>query len=100
MLLAANTVIKQQGGFGVVDNGQLLANMHLPVGGILTEAPLEEAGPAVKQLREAMQSIDYCHYNPIMSIATHSLPVSPFLKMTDYGFIDVNTGKVVSLIVS
>ncbi|MGG4147586.1 adenine deaminase C-terminal domain-containing protein [Paenibacillus algorifonticola] len=100
MLLAANTVIKQQGGFCVVDNGQVLANMHLPVGGILTEAPLEEAGPAVKQLREAMQSIGYRHYNPIMSIATHSLPVSPFLKITDYGLIDVNTGKVVSLIVS
>lgn len=99
MLLAANTVIKQQGGFCVALNGEVIANMHLPVGGILTEEPLDEAAESVKQLREAMEELGYNHYNPIMSIATHSLPVSPYLKITDHGLIDVNKGKVVPLIV-
>lgn len=99
MLLAANTAIKQQGGFCVALDGEIKANMHLPVGGILTEDPLDTAAEAVKQLREAMQALGYDHYNPIMSIATHSLPVSPYLKITDYGLIDVNSGKVVPLMV-
>lgn len=46
-----------------------------------------------------MEALGYRHYNPIMSISTHSLPVSPDLKITDWGLIDVNAGKVVSLIV-
>ncbi|WP_223068339.1 adenine deaminase [Paenibacillus caui] len=99
MLIAANEVIRSQGGFCVVEDGQVLAMMKLPVGGILTEAPLEEAGRSVQELRSAMTSLGYKHYNPIMSISTHSLPVSPALKITDQGLIDVGQGKIVSLLI-
>lgn len=97
MAIAANEVISKQGGFCVVLDGKVIASLHLPVGGILTEAPLEETAVAVDQLVTAMRELGYKHYNPIMSISTHSLPVSPALKITDYGLIDVNQGKVVPL---
>lgn len=100
MMIAANEVIKNQGGFSVVENGKLIASLELPVGGILTEVPLEQVAKEVEQLRKAMESLGYCHYNPIMSISTHSLPVSPALKITDFGLIDVNEGKVVPLIIN
>ncbi|EJW19448.1 amidohydrolase family protein [Paenibacillus alvei] len=99
MALAANTVIADQGGFCVVDDGKVIAHIPLPVGGILSEEPFEEFGQAVKRLREAMESLGYEHYNPIMSLCTHSLPVSPALKLTDLGLIDVHAGRVVPLIV-
>lgn len=99
MILAANTVIESQGGFCVVDSGQIKSHLKLPVGGILTEEPLEEVAVQVEELRAAMLHLGYQHYNPIMSLSTHSLPVSPALKITDYGLIDVNEGKVVPLIV-
>lgn len=99
MLLAANTVIDSQGGFCVVENGEILSHVELPVGGILTEEPLHIVAHQVKELREAMLSLGYVHYNPIMSLSTHSLAVSPALKITDHGLIDVNEGKIVSLIV-
>ncbi|NEN85603.1 adenine deaminase [Paenibacillus elgii] len=99
MALAANEVIRSQGGFCVVEAGQVLAHLPLPVGGILTEAPLDETAKEVEKLRRAMESLGYKHYNPIMSISTHSLPVSPALKITDLGLIDVNAGKVVPLLV-
>lgn len=98
MMLAANEVIRSQGGFCVVEDGKVLAHLHLPVGGILTEEPLEKTAKEVEQLRRAMESLGYRHYNPIMSISTHSLPVSPALKITDLGLIDVNAGKVVPLL--
>ncbi|WP_025690298.1 adenine deaminase C-terminal domain-containing protein [Paenibacillus zanthoxyli] len=99
MMLAANEVIRSQGGFCVVEDGVILANLHLPVGGILTEEPLEQTAIEVNRLHQAMESLGYRHYNPIMSISTHSLPVSPALKITDLGLIDVNQGKVVPLLV-
>lgn len=99
MMLAANEVISHQGGFCVVLDGQVMASLPLPVGGILTEAPLEETATAVDQLVRAMRELGYRHYNPIMSVSTHSLPVSPALKITDYGLIDVNAGRVVPLLV-
>lgn len=99
MVLAANTVLSSQGGFCVVENGKVISHLPLTVGGILTEGPLEMVAAHVKELRSALLSLGYRHYNPIMSLSTHSLPVSPALKITDHGLIDVNAGKVVPLIV-
>ncbi|RED58547.1 adenine deaminase [Cohnella lupini] len=99
MMTAANAVIGSQGGFCVVEDGKVLSHLELPVGGILTEEPLEITSRKVKELREAMLSLGYVHYNPIMSISTHSLTVSPALKITDHGLIDVNAGEVVPLLV-
>ncbi|SEC13201.1 adenine deaminase C-terminal domain-containing protein [Paenibacillus sp. GP183] len=99
MLLAANTVIEHQGGFCVVENGKVISFLSLPVGGILTEAPLGEVADQMKHLRQSMLDLGYVHYNPIMSISTHSLPVSPELKITDLGLVRVNEGKLVSLFI-
>lgn len=99
MMIAANEVINNQGGFCVVENGVIRSFLHLPVGGILSDEPLIKVASNVKDLRMEMERIGYKHYNPIMSISTHSLAVSPALKITDYGLIDVNEGKVVSLLV-
>ncbi|MEK8127104.1 adenine deaminase C-terminal domain-containing protein [Paenibacillus filicis] len=99
MMMAANEVIAGQGGFCVVEDGQVLASLRLPVGGILTEEPLEQTAAEVDRLLGAMKALGYRHYNPIMSISTHSLAVSPALKITDHGLIDVNKGKVIPLLI-
>ncbi|WP_078394199.1 adenine deaminase C-terminal domain-containing protein [Shouchella patagoniensis] len=99
MVHAANKVIEAQGGYCVVEDGEVKALLKLPVGGILSEAPLEEVGLEVKQLVAAMRQLGYKHYNPIMSMSTLSLPVSPALKITDFGLIDVNKGEVVDLFI-
>ncbi len=99
MMLAANEVIANQGGFCAVEDGEILASLKLPIGGILTEEPLEQTAQEVEQLLNAMKDLGYRHYNPIMSISTHSLAVSPALKITDFGLIDVNKGKVIPLLI-
>ena len=71
----------------------------MPVAGILSEKSVEELGKEVERLRSSMKALGYKHYNPIMSLCTLSLPVSPALKITDKGLIDVAESKVVSLIV-
>jgi len=99
MVIAANTVIQQQGGICCVYNGEILANVPLPVGGILSEEPLYIISKQVEQLTATLQALGYDHYNAIMSLSTLSLPVSPALKITDHGLIDVNKGMVVPLLV-
>ncbi|MBT2757419.1 adenine deaminase [Mesobacillus foraminis] len=98
MMLAANEVIRRQGGICCVDNGEILSMLPLPVGGILSEEPLDVVGGQVEELTTALKSLGYKHYNIIMSLSTLSLPVSPALKITDQGLIHVNEGKIVPLI--
>lgn len=98
IIKAANRIIEIQGGICAVENENILAEVELPVAGILSEKSVEELGKEVEKLRGAMKALGYKHYNPIMSLCTLSLPVSPALKITDKGLIDVAESKVVSLI--
>lgn len=100
MLLAANEVIKKQGGVCCVEDGKVLSMIPLPVGGILSEEPMDIVSRQVQHLTDALKSLGYEHYNVIMSLSTLSLPVSPALKITDHGLINVNEGKIVPLIMN
>lgn len=99
MTKTINRIIELQGGICCVENEEILAEVPLPVAGILSEKTVQELGKEVEILREKMSQLGYKHYNPIMSLCTLSLPVSPALKITDKGLIDVNQGKIVNLIV-
>jgi adenine deaminase len=98
-LVAANWVIENQGGYCVVENGKILASVQLEVAGILTEKPLKILADKISKIREAMIFLGYEHYNPIMSLSTNTLPVSPALKLTDRGLIDVEKMEIVNLII-
>lgn len=97
MALAANSVIATQGGIAVALDGRLVASLPLPVAGILTEEPLPDAGRRLREVTEALVSQGWDNINPIMSLCTLCLPVSPALKLTDRGLVDVRTGTFVDL---
>lgn len=100
MLLAVCRLQELQGGFLTVDKGKILAELALPVAGLLSEKSLKETAQSLKAVRQSMENLGYAHYNPIMSFATLGLPVSPALKLTDKGLIDVKRGRIVPLILS
>lgn len=99
IIKAANRIIEIQGGICAVENGEIKAEVPLPVAGILSEKSVQKLGLEVKELRKAMTELGYKHYNPIMSLCTLSLPVSPALKITDKGLIDVTNSQTVSLVI-
>lgn len=97
MALAANTVRESRGGICVVCDGKVLAHAKLPVAGLMSDRDAETAAKSVGEVTEAMRSLGYRHEHPIMSFCTLSLPVSPALKITDVGLVDVAEGKIVGL---
>ena len=97
MLCALQWVVEQQGGICVVSQGQIKASLPLPIGGILSEEPMEQLAVSVKKLQQAMHELGYRHPNPLMSFSTLTLPVSPALKISDKGLIDVSRTKLVEL---
>jgi len=98
-LIAANWVIEHQGGYCVVRDGKIIAAVELPVAGILSEKPMPELAAQIAKIRAALIELGYDHYNPIMSLSTNTLPVSPALKITDKGLIAVNEMEIVDLVV-
>lgn len=99
MELAIRRILELQGGLLTIRNGQILSELALPVCGILSDYPLKEIGTRLCQVRESLHQLGYKHANPIMSLGTLGLPVSPALKLTDHGLVDVKLGEIVDLIV-
>ncbi len=97
MVLAVNNLIDFNGGYIVVKDNNILAKLELPIGGIVSDEPIEVIGEKLGKVRSAMKELGYNHMNEIMSFSTLSLPVSPAIKITDKGLIDVKKCKVVSL---
>lgn len=97
MAIAANWIIENQGGYCVVKDGKVLSALALPIGGILSEERVDHLAQKLKQIREDLRKLGYKHHNEIMSFSTLSLPVSPSLKITDKGLIDVRKQEIVGL---
>lgn len=100
MVNCVNHIIDIQGGYCVSCDEQIIACAPLPIGGIVSNAPMEELGNDILAVRKAMsENLGYKHNNAIMSFATLSLPVSPMVKLTDKGIIIGKTLEILPLIV-
>jgi adenine deaminase len=97
MALAVNTVIRQQGGFVVVNRGRVTGNIKLDIGGIISSAPMEQLAASVRQTRLAMRELGYKNRNELMSFSTLSLLVSPDIKISDKGLINVPAQERINL---
>ena len=98
ILLAQNELLAMQGGYLVASDQQVMATCPLPIGGILSQAPIEQLGASLQKVRQAMQALGYQNMNEIMSFSTLSLPVSPAIKVTDFGMMDTKSQRFYPLV--
>lgn len=98
MLLAQHRVIDLQGGYVVCTEEAVKAEAKLEIGGIISAEPIEKLAEALAEVRAAMKDLGYDNNNVIMSMSTLALPVSPALKLTDYGLLEVRSQKQVPLL--
>lgn len=97
ILAAQHAVLEMQGGYVVSVDGVITASCPLPIGGILSDEPVPVLGKKLGEVRREMQRLGYKNTNEIMSFSTLSLPVSPKLKITDFGMMDVHTHELIPL---
>ncbi len=89
MAVAANRLSAIEGGFAVVRDGAVLAELPLPVAGLMSLEPFEEVRTRLEALRAAAKSLGVVLHEPFLQLAFLALPVIPALKITDMGLVDV-----------
>lgn len=100
MALAANCV-REHGGNAVVLDGRVLAEMRLPIAGLMSDKTASEVAHENEQVREAVRLLGVTDgIEPFMNMAFVSLTVIPKLKMTTQGLVDVEKQERVSLYLS
>jgi adenine deaminase len=94
MALAANRLGQIEGGFVVVQGGQILAELALPVAGLMSLKSFEEVRADLVALRAAARGLGVVLEEPFLQLSFLALPVIPHLKITDFGMVDVDRFEV------
>lgn len=100
MSVAANRILELGGGLVVVKNGEILAELPLPYGGLMSDEKAETVAQKDEAVRSAVVHLGVPQdVQPFMTTAFVSLSVIPHLKMTTRGLINVDRQELVDFLV-
>ena len=98
MFTAAVHLVKIRGGLCVVRDGTVLADVTLPVGGLMSNEDPQTLSAQLRTLHEAAQALGGTLRRPFMALSFLSLSVIGALKLTDQGLVDVDQFKLIDLV--
>ncbi|OHW61326.1 adenine deaminase [Andreesenia angusta] len=99
--IAINRVAEIGGGLVLVNNGRVVDELALPVGGLMTdEMTGSEVGQKVADLENMFKTqLGGSLHAPFMHLSFLALSTSPEWKITDQGLVDVNNFEVLDPVV-
>jgi adenine deaminase len=87
------------GGIVIADGPNVLAEIPLPVAGLMSNEPIANTDRLERKANEAALSLGTSVNHPFMTLAFLALPVIPLLKLTDKGLVDVSKFDFVPTVV-
>jgi adenine deaminase len=99
MAFAVERLVALGGGIVAVDELQVLAELPLPVAGLLSDAPLADVVAQSRACNDAAHGLGWTGATPFLTLSFLALSVIPSLKITDRGLVDVDRFEIVPLAV-
>ena len=99
MAAAANRVATIGGGFCVAKDGEPIAEIPLPIAGLMSDVPAVEVVERTDRLHRALRDCGCEVDDALTALSFLALPVIPQLRLTDLGLVDVDRFEIVSLFV-
>ena len=98
MARAANQLRASGGGQVVVRDGKVLAEVNLPIGGLMSSQPAEQIAGQVAGVLEGFRTCGCQLNNPNMQLSLLALVVIPELRISNLGLVDVNRFDFIPLL--
>ncbi|MFC1906914.1 adenine deaminase C-terminal domain-containing protein [Chloroflexota bacterium] len=99
MAQAVNRVVEMKGGMVICADGEILAEMSMPLSGMLSLQPVEIIGQQLTQIQQAASSIG-CPWPDIrLTLCILTTGAIPFLRVCEDGLFDLRQNGLVSLMV-
>ncbi|MDL2214422.1 adenine deaminase [Clostridia bacterium OttesenSCG-928-O13] len=98
MAVCVNCVADMHGGLAAALNGEVTAQMPLPIGGLMSADPVEEVDRQLAAMNTAAAKLGCTLPAPFMTLSFISLPTVPQLGLTDMGLVDVDACKLIPLL--
>ena len=99
MAVAANRILEMGGGIVVCSGGKILAELALPVAGLMSNLRMEEIVERLNQIQAKAESLGFRFTDAALTLAVLTTAAIPFLRLCEDGLVDSKTGKVVDLVI-
>lgn len=87
------------GGYVSVRDGEILAEMKLPVAGLMSNTPIETIAAQSQRLKASLETLSMTGVAfPLFNMAILPLPVVPVARLTDLGMINAITQEFLPII--
>ena len=97
MALVFSRLMSLRGGLVVASDGKVLADLPLPIGGLMSDLPVSEVVSRLRGVEKAARDLGCVMNHPFMTLSFMCLSVLPELKLTDRGLVDATTNRIVGL---
>ncbi|MFC1968027.1 adenine deaminase C-terminal domain-containing protein [Chloroflexota bacterium] len=96
---AASRIVELQGGIVVCADGQVLAELPLPIAGLLSDLPVETIRQRLDDVQQKVTQLGVPFPDAHLTLAVLTTPAVPFLRICEEGLVNIREGKSVDLIV-
>jgi adenine deaminase len=98
MAAAVNSIRASQGGAVLCKNGEILAELPLPIFGIMSDLPIEDIAQRLKQIRKTAAALGVPHPDPLLTLITLTGAAIPYLRICEEGLVNLKDGQTGPLI--
>jgi adenine deaminase len=96
---AVNRVHALQGGIVIFANGDVIAEIPLPIFGLIADLPMSLLVQRIEEIKRAVRDLGVPFEDPLLTLMTLTTAAIPFLRICDEGLVDLKYGKTMGLIV-
>lgn len=92
MAAAVNRLHALNGGMVACRDGAVIAELALPIFGLLSDLPLQNLVEQEKALAGAVRSLGFAFRDPLLSLSTLTGAAIPFLRICEQGLVNLKSG--------
>ncbi|MBI4322354.1 MAG: adenine deaminase [Chloroflexi bacterium] len=99
MAVATNRLAELQGGVVLCEEGRILEEIPLPIGGIISTLPTVDVRDRLLHIDQELVRLGCTLSNPFLTLQTLTFTGVPHLRLTERGLLDVRHRKLVGVVV-
>ena len=92
MAQAVNRIHALQGAAVVSENGRILAELPLPVFGIMSDLPIEEIARRLQEVKKTVAHLGVSFPDPLLTLITLTGAAIPYLRICEEGLVNLKSG--------
>lgn len=96
---ALNRLVAIGGGFVVVHDGNVVGELAMPVGGIISEEPVPVLAEKMNHIKRAIKDLGSMLEDPLLTLQALTFTAVPAIRLRERGLLQVKTGQIIPLLI-